>query len=91
MQSGSATHNVHEKVSGAVVGAVNWGLPETCTGLNIPQVIRDRFPTLKLFGKCDGVGKRYDPNPEMVQLEGGQKAVRKGEGSSKCQLGRFEI
>lgn len=79
------------KVSGAVVGAVNWGLPETCTSLNVPQVIKDTFPPLKLFGKCDEVDKWFERNPEMVQREGEQKVVRKGDGSPKCQLGKSEI
>lgn len=91
MQSGSARHNVHEQVSGAVVEAVNWDMPENCERLNIPQVIRDEFTPVKLFGKlfgkCDEVGKWYE---KMAQLEGGQ-AVRKGDGSSKCQLGKSEI
>lgn len=71
MQRGSAHTMCIEQVSGTVVGAVNWGLPETCTRLNIPQVIRDTFPPLKMFGKCDEVGKWYERNAEMGQLEGG--------------------
>lgn len=79
------------KVSGAVVGVVNWGLPETCTRLNVPQVIKDRFPPLRLFGKCDEVDNGSNEILRWGQVEGGQEAVRKGDGSSKCQLGKSEI
>lgn len=59
--------------------------------VDVPQVIKDTFPPLKLFGKCDEVDKWFERNPEMVQREGGQKVVRKGDGSPKCQLGKSEI
>lgn len=44
-----------------------------------------------MFGKYVEVGKLYGRNLGMVQLEGGQRAVRKGDGSSKCTLGKSEI
>lgn len=61
------------KVSGAVAGVVNWGLPETCTRLNVPQVIKDRFPLLKLFGKCDGVDNGSNEILRWFNLKEGRR------------------
>lgn len=43
------------------------------------------------LGKCDEVDKWFERNPEMVQSEGRQKVVRKGDRSPKWQLGKSEI